>query len=52
MVLDNRVKPEMSKTEYRWLRNYLMSLASILDRASPEYKNVAKRIRFINDNRL
>lgn len=41
-------------TKYRWreLRNHLMSLACTVNVYSKEYKNLNRRIAWINRNRL
>lgn len=42
----------MNKSQWRALRNYLMSLACIVNMYGKEYRNLNKRIKWINDNRL
>lgn len=42
----------MNKSQWRELRNYLMSLACTVNVHSKEYRNLNKRIKWINDNRL
>lgn len=39
-------------TEWRAYRNYLMTLACYLDINTTEYKNIRKRILWVNNNRV
>ncbi len=39
----------MSPYEYRMLRNHLMTLACTVNIWTPEYRNLCKRIKIIND---
>lgn len=41
-----------SVSEWRSYRNYLSSLACTVNVYSKEYRNINRRIRWINDNRL
>ena len=42
----------MTKTEWRALRNHLECLACVMDMRTIEYKNLIRRIVWINRNRL
>lgn len=42
----------MNKAQWRALRNHLMSLACIVDVHSKEYRNLNRRIKWINANKL
>lgn len=40
------------KAHWRHLRNYLQFLAAMLDKCTPEYKNLVNRITWIENNKL
>lgn len=46
------VSKDSSKDIWRWYRNYLQMIACTVNIYSDEYKNLRKRINWINDNRL
>lgn len=42
----------MTNKQWRDLRNYLISIASGMDKNTTEYRNINRRIRWIWENRL
>ena len=46
------LKDLKEKTKYRWIRNYLISLLCTMEKETIEYKNIQKRIAWIETNKL